>query len=64
LDQPIAGQIRKAMDIYLERQEQTPRSSIVQIAGEFALKMGAKSKRRGRDHWFAESITPRKARRA
>jgi hypothetical protein len=61
---PIAEQIREAVDIYLERQEQIPRRSIAKIAGKFAPKTAGKDKRWSHDDWFAESVAQRKAGRS
>jgi predicted transcriptional regulator len=65
LDKPIAEQIREAVDSYLQRQDQTPKRSVSQIAGKFAPKIPSenKSENRPKDHddWFAESIAQRKA---
>ena len=61
LDVPIAAQIREAVDIFLQRQEQSSRRSFAQVAGKFAPKTAAARQSRNRDQWFADSIAQRKA---
>jgi hypothetical protein len=63
-DKPIAEQIREAVDIYLERQEQSPQRSFAQVAGKFAPKISSSAKTQGHDDWFADSVAKRKAGRS
>jgi hypothetical protein len=60
-DKPIAEQIREAVDIYLERQDQSPRESFIQVAGKFTPKISAGAKDQSHDDWFANSVAERKA---
>jgi hypothetical protein len=63
-DKPIAEQIREAVDIYLERQNQSAQKSFAQVAGKFTPKILAGAKSRSHDDWFADSVTERKANRS
>ncbi|MGA2061698.1 MAG: CopG family transcriptional regulator [Thermoguttaceae bacterium] len=63
-DMPIAEQIREAVDIYLQRQEQSPQRSFAQIAGKFMPKTHVGAKTQSHDDWFADSIAQRKAGRS
>ena len=64
LDKPIAEQIREAVDIYLQRQDQSPRQNISQIAGKFSSKNITKSEPQSLDDWYVESIAERKTGRS
>jgi predicted transcriptional regulator len=64
LDKPIAEQIREAVDIYLERQEQPSRLGIRQIAGKFSSKNIPKREPQSLDDWYVESIAERKTGRS
>jgi hypothetical protein len=63
-DMPIAEQIREAVDIYLERLDQSSQRSFAQVAGKFTPKTLSGAIARNHDQCFADSIAQRKVGRS